>query len=149
MQEDSALGRSLLEQRGIIYLCDEVIVLDGVRFYGSPWQPEFFNWAFNLPRKGPALRAKWDAIPDDTNVLVTHGPEYGMLDAPGPGNHVGCELLRHRLSTLRNLKAHIFGHIHEGYGARCGPHSYDSINASTCNRQYRPVNEPIVWDLKT
>ena len=50
---------------------------DNVRIYGSPWQPEFYNWAFNLPRNGEEMKARWDAIPDNTDILITHGPAYG------------------------------------------------------------------------
>jgi hypothetical protein len=56
---------------------------DNIRIYGSPWQPEFCNWAFNLPRNGEKMKAKWDAIPDNTDILITHGPPYGYLDIPG------------------------------------------------------------------
>ena len=35
------------KEKGIIYLFDTEVVIDGVKFYGSPWQPEFYDWAFN------------------------------------------------------------------------------------------------------
>jgi Icc-related predicted phosphoesterase len=61
------------------YLEDETIEIEGLKFYGSPWQPEFHNWAFNLNR-GEEIKKKWDLIPNDTDVLITHGPPYGILD---------------------------------------------------------------------
>jgi hypothetical protein len=83
--------------------------------YGSPWQPEFYDWAYNLPR-GTALKEKWDMIPTTTDVLITHGPPHGILDKAADGVLCGC---RELLTTVKNRvkpRLHIFGHIHEGYG---------------------------------
>src|SRR5512145_338484 len=63
----------------VIYLQDSGTELFGLRFWGSPWQPEFCAWAFNLPR-GRALAEKWSLIPRNTDVLVTHGPPSGFGD---------------------------------------------------------------------
>lgn len=126
------------------YLEDSSVTIEGIKFYGSPWQPWFMNWAFNLPR-GEALKAKWKSIPVDTDVLITHGPPHGILDKVLDGSHVGCEELTIRLKTL-NVKAHIFGHIHEDYGSReINGCSY--VNASICNSRYLPFNKPIVIDV--
>ena len=137
------------ERNNFVYLQDQSHTIDGIKFYGSPWQPEFYNWAFNLPRNGAELQAKWDNIPSDTDVLITHGPPHGILDlAPKPNGgteHVGCELLRKRVMEVKP-KFHIFGHIHEGYGTE----EHDGttfINACTCDGNYRPVNKPIIIDL--
>jgi Icc-related predicted phosphoesterase len=138
-------GRKWVHQRvpNGIYLQDNAVDIEGLRFYGSPWQPEFFNWAFNLPR-GRALARKWGLIPKDTDVLITHGPPWGMLDVVG-GEHVGCvDLMRSVLSI--KPKAHLFGHIHEGYG-QAEKEGIIFVNASTCNGRYDPVNPPIVIDL--
>lgn len=125
-------------------LIDESIEVDGVKFYGSPWQPEFFNWAFNLPR-GTMLREKWKMIPDDTDVLITHGPPYGILDEC-PDMHdrskmanVGCKDLLDEVVNRVKPTAHIMGHIHECAGAimQNGIHF---INASVCTRDYKPTN---------
>ena len=128
------------------YLQDSSIVIDSVKFYGSPWQPEFCNWAFNLPR-GEALKEKWDMIEEDTNVLITHGPPHTILDRCD-GGHVGCEELLKRVDKLayNNLTHHVFGHIHEGYGTmeRLG---VKMINASNCTGRYEPINKPIVFNI--
>lgn len=127
------------------YLQDSSIVIDSVKFYGSPWQPEFCNWAFNLPR-GEALKEKWDMIEEDTNVLITHGPPHTILDHCD-GGHVGCEELLKRVNNLayNNLTHHIFGHIHEGYGTmeRLG---VKMINASNCTGRYEPINKVVTFD---
>ncbi len=130
------------------YLQDSGIELDGVRFWGSPWTPEFFNWAFNLPR-GEALAERWAQIPDNTDVLITHGPPMNILDQVGErfgGGHVGCEALAERLAGLR-LKAHLFGHIHESYGQQEHGHCR-FVNAATCNGQFKPDNPPVALEIQ-
>lgn len=135
----------------VIYLQDTAIELDGVKFYGSPWQPEFFNWAFNLPR-GQKLREKWEEIPKDTDVLITHGPPKNILDEapaynrPGEFFNCGCEELRDIVLNELDLKCHVFGHIHAGYGKHIeGGTTF--INAAICDEDYRASNEPIIFDL--
>ena len=118
-----------------------------VKIYGSPWQPEFCNWAFNLPRRGDGLMAKWGAIPKDTDILITHGPPQGHLDISGPPHNVGdlgCELLRVKVDE-QPPKIHVFGHIHGSYGYKFhnGTHF---INASVLNERYDQVNEPLTID---
>lgn len=129
---------------GMIYLEDTGATVDGVRFYGSPWQPRFFDWAFNLDR-GPAIRARWDLIPAGTDVLVTHGPPAGVLDRTERGEEVGCADLLAAVARVRP-RVHVFGHIHEGYGTveRDGT---TFVNASSCDKRYRPLNAPIVVDF--
>lgn len=130
----------------IIYLQDEEYIYEGIKIYGSPWQPEFNNWAFNLPRKGDELKAKWAAIPKDTNILITHGPPYGYFDTVEykRNNHLGCELLRLKVDTMKNL-LHVFGHIHTGRTYPDGILGIPSliakdanfyVNASVLNEQY-------------
>jgi predicted phosphodiesterase len=130
---------------GITYLRDSSATVGGVKFYGSPWQPEFCCWAFNLPR-GKALREKWDLIPADTDVLVTHGPPIGIGDVTLEGDSTGCSDLWEAVGRVKP-KIHAFGHIHEGYGVYKQKKTL-YINASICNRGYEPCNPPIVIDLE-
>ncbi len=145
-ERDPAAARALVPP-GITYLQDGGIAIDGLKIWGTPWQPTFFDWAFNLAR-GPEMAAKWALVPDDTDVLVTHGPPAGTLDLiPGdPPESVGCEDLAARLPRLTRLKLHVFGHIHEGYG-RVSEGGRVFVNASNCDARYRPVNPPVVVDL--
>ena len=128
--------------KNVHYLEDNEIVINGIKFYGSPWQPEFHNWGFNLPR-GKELANKWEMIPVDTDILITHGPPATILDYAIYSNfNVGCVDLFDRINKIKP-KINVFGHIHEGYGYK----EVDStlfINASTCTLLYRPVNLPIV-----
>jgi hypothetical protein len=125
---------------------------DNIKIYGTPWQPEFYSWAFNLPKNGPGLMSKWEAIPSDTDILITHGPPSGILDTSGyPHNEplLGCSLLRERVDLIKP-KIHVFGHIHgsAGYLFHNGTHFF---NASILNEEYRYTNIPITfdWDKET
>lgn len=135
---------------GIHYLQDSSAVIEGFKFWGSPWQPWFGGYAFNLNR-GPELRDKWDLIPGDVDVLVTHGPPWGVRDkvrnrlwCGGVDDrmvHVGC---RELLAAVKRVQpqVHVFGHIHEGYGCKLGsPTTY--VNAAIW-RVREPSNKPIV-----
>ena len=147
----------------IEYLQDEECVLyfdgpngdfpeDNVRIYGSPWQPEFYNWAFNLPRNGEELKAKWDAIPTNTDILITHGPAFGTLDdvEGRRGQHLGCELLAEHINTVARPKIHVCGHIHSGYGYYFDGQTH-YFNASILNERYNYTNKPFnfEWDQAT
>ena len=134
----------------IDYLQDDWIAcgnnLDNVvKIWGSPWQPEFMNWAFNLPRNSKELERKWNLIPEDIDILITHGPPYGYCDVVrGKYEHLGCELLRHRVDELKP-KIHIFGHIHSGYGYYFNGHTH-FINASVLDERYQYTQKPITFD---
>ncbi|EQC47561.1 metallophosphatase domain-containing protein [Bacteriovorax sp. Seq25_V] len=131
----------ILRDHGITYLNDSGIEINGLKIWGSPIQPEFFNWAFNRDR-GEDIKKHWDLIPADTDILITHGPPYGISDLCAHGERVGCHDLLMRLSELRNLKIHAFGHIHEGYGLT----SIDGvkyINACSLDEKYQYANGPI------
>lgn len=137
--------RSASELTNCIYLKDQQVDIEGIRFYGSPWQPWFYDWAFNL-RRGPEIRAKWDLIPDSTDVLITHGPPQGHGDKTCRGEEVGCRDLLEVIEQIRP-RVHIFGHIHEGAGVTSDGKT-EFINASICNLRYQPVNPPVVYEYE-
>ena len=135
----------VLREEGIHYLEDTEVVIDGVKFYGSPHQPSFGCWAFGVDR-GLPIRSVWSDIPDDTDVLITHGPPYGYGDMLDIGERVGCKDLLEEITTRVKPKVHIYGHIHEGYG------TYDLegiklINSAVCDHNYLMNNKPIVYSL--
>jgi predicted phosphohydrolase len=107
-------ARSLLGH-DIHYLEDSGLELLGLRFWGSPWQPEFNAWAFNLPR-GPELAQKWSLVPEGLDVLVTHGPPAGFGDRVSVAGRQGCADLLERVRLVRP-RLHLFGHIHEDGGS--------------------------------
>lgn len=110
---DAQRARELLGP-DVIYLEDSGVTLGSWSFWGSPWQPTYAAWAFNLER-GPDLAAKWALMPQNVDVLITHGPPSGIGDhgsVPGRG---GCADLRARVQVVRP-KLHLFGHIHQAGG---------------------------------
>eukprot|EP01120_Amphizonella_sp_Union-15-10_P010535 TRINITY_DN4235_c1_g1_i1.p1 TRINITY_DN4235_c1_g1~~TRINITY_DN4235_c1_g1_i1.p1 ORF type:complete len:281 (-),score=42.73 TRINITY_DN4235_c1_g1_i1:33-875(-) len=136
---------AILANKKIIYLEDsETTICDGIRVYGSPWQPEFCDWAFNVNR-GKEIKKYWDQIPNGIDVLVTHGPPTGHGGFCNNGLEAGCDDL---LNAVQRVKpaVHIFGHIHEGYGVTEDKHTV-YINASNCTYFYKCKNNPIVFDL--
>lgn len=143
-EDCGAARQALLGGGSCIYLEDAESEVLGYRIYGSPWQLEFCDWAFNLPQ-GPIRRATWDKIPSEVDILLVHGPPYGFGDTCSHGERVGCpELLAAVLA--RRVPVTVSGHIHEGYGAvREGATLH--VNASTCTLRYRPSNPPIIFDL--
>lgn len=134
----------------VTYLEDSGTEIDGVKLWGSPWQPEFFNWAYNLPRNGEELKEKWNLIPQETDILITHGPPFGYLDKliQNPQN-LGCELLVEKVVSVKP-KIHVFGHIHDGYGYVTNGDTH-FINASSLNERYVYTNKPldVVWSPET
>jgi predicted phosphohydrolase len=130
--------------RHATYLQDEELTVGGLRIWGSPWQPVFFDWAFNLPRGAP-LREKWDLVPPGIDVLLTHGPPRGILDRTAHGEDVGDDDL---LAAVRRVRPrlHVFGHIHESRGTLLRD-GVTFVNAACCDLRYRPTQAPIVIDL--
>lgn len=114
------------------YLQDSGTEIGGVKFWGSPWQPEYHGWAFNLPRDGPELAEAWAMIPEGIDVLVTHGPPAGILDMPwGTEPPVGDGTLLERVIAVKP-RFHVFGHVHGSYGTRVvGPTTFMNVAASS------------------
>lgn len=147
-QQPKAVQQILTKQGpDIIYLLDQAVTIEGIKIYGSPWQPWFHNWAFNVER-GQEIKKKWDLIPDDIDILITHGPPHGFRDLTAWGIHAGCEELLRVVRERVRPRYHIFGHIHEGYGAEKDPeHDITYVNASICTLSYAPNNLPIVIEI--
>jgi predicted phosphodiesterase len=181
-EKDPKLAEKLCKDNGIIYLNDsgvEVQLQAGypyineslpdipkIKIWGSPVQPHFCNWAFNRARDDkdfvfgrggyvkayPLIKPHWDMIPEDTNILVTHGPPYKILDellfvdGTPKGEFVGCEELAKRVKEIKP-DVHIFGHIHCGYGEKhIDGTSY--YNVAVCDEMYSPSNEIKVIDYE-
>jgi Icc-related predicted phosphoesterase len=142
LELDPELGPRLF--RRATYLFDSETEIAGLTFHGSPWQPWFLDWAFNLPR-GEPLRRKWAMIGPAVDVLVTHGPPMGVLDRTTSGERAGCEELAMAIGRVQPT-LHLFGHIHEGHGCeRVGDTLH--VNASICTVGYAPTNPPFVIDV--
>ncbi len=127
--------------KNIIYLNDSGCSIDGINIFGSPITPRFMDWAFNRDR-GREIQNHWELIPANTDILITHGPPFGKLDANVNSYRTGCEDL---LKTVDKIKPkyHIFGHIHEAYGMTYNEHT-TFINASILDEHYRIKNKPVL-----
>lgn len=122
-------------------------VLNGLKIHFSPWQPIFCDWAFNLSEE--ELQKKWAMIPDDVDILVTHGPPYRIQDyIPKQKKSVGSTTLYDRVCELmkNQLKLHIFGHVHEGYG-QIRINNTIFANVSILDEHYRYVNKPMKFTI--
>ncbi len=129
-----------------IYLQDSSVTIEGIKFYGSPWQPKFNNWAFNLPRDSKLLQKKWDILHEDTDILITHSPPYGILDKKSDdGESLGCKFLRNKVDSIRPTY-HVFGHVHGGYGSQDTEFT-TFVNASLLNEAYELINKPSVIEI--
>ena len=130
------------------YLENEGIDIEGHKFWGSPVTPRFGQgWAFMVTRNSKELEEHWSTIPYNTDVLITHGPAFGILDQSGEySEHVGDEKLAKIVNAVCPA-IHVFGHIHGGYGLHLANYSTLHINAATCNESYSPTNEPVVIEI--
>ncbi len=143
-QKDEETFKMLLKD--VTYLCDEEYTWNGLRIYGSPWTPSFFkeHWVFNADR-GKEIKAHWDKIPEGLDILITHGPAYGVRDMTPRGERVGCYDLRDAI-LAKKPRVHIFGHIHHDYGLGLLGTTLE-VNASSCNESYKAKNAPLVIDV--
>jgi Icc-related predicted phosphoesterase len=130
-----------LMPKSVTYLQDTSCIVMGKKIHGSPVTPAFMDWSFNRSR-GRDIARHWNMIPNDTDILITHGPAFGILDHNERGQNCGCEELRKRVQAIQP-KLHVFGHLHGGFGqAKLG--RTQMVNAAICDDDYRPVNPPSV-----
>jgi predicted phosphodiesterase len=137
---ESIIKATLDKYPNITYLNDSGVEIEGLKIWGSPVQPWFYDWAFN--RRGTDICEHWDKIPLDTDILITHGPAKGYLDLTLRGDVTGCPYLLEKISELTNLKLFVHGHIHEAYGRVDFPDGGVFLNASVLNARYVMSNLP-------
>lgn len=129
---------------GVTYLNDSEITVEGIRIWGSPITPWFYDWAWNRQR-GIDIQKHWNKIPEGIDILFTHGPPKGIMDYTN-GQNVGCDNLLEALKRIQP-KIHIFGHIHVTYGVKSVKIEENEIaffNAAMVNSGYKIVNKPHV-----
>jgi Icc-related predicted phosphoesterase len=142
-ESDPSLARTQLT--AATYLENSAVEIEGLRLWGSPQQPRFLDWAFNVDR-GPAIRRYWNMIPAGTDILITHGPPFGILDTiTSSDEHLGCEELAVAVQRVRP-KLHMFGHIHSGHG-ESEQDGIRYVNASILDENYRIAYSPQVVTL--
>jgi predicted phosphodiesterase len=145
------LAKLLVKEEGpsCIYLQDSGVEIEGFKIWGSPVTPRFYDWAFNRDR-GADIQRHWDLIPKDTNILITHGPPFGILDKVRERGRPsqGCANLADTIKTLPNLKLHCFGHLHLNYdGFECRNGTM-FVNASQVNENYIIATKPKIINIE-
>jgi len=138
------------------YLCDSGTEYEGLKIWGSPWTPTFTGVnprCTAFMKHDDALFDEWQKIPMKTDILITHGPAYSILDGvpteyDGTLYHTGSHSLYGYLNYVERPQYHIFGHIHEAHGQEEYFCAYNnkmmrSINCSFVNGKYAPVNRAI------
>ena len=142
----------LCELHNIIYLQDSFTILEGIKFYGSPMSNEFGVYPFMTNEM--KLKMYWDLIPEDTDVLITHGPAYMVGDIvklnEDENINVGSISLSERIKNL-NIKYHFFGHIHLCGGSVYEQNGYIAYNASSSyehyEKEYGKLKKPTTFDI--
>ncbi|MDB5293785.1 MAG: Calcineurin-like phosphoesterase [Phycisphaerales bacterium] len=130
-----------------IYLQDSATEINGLSVYGTPWQPRFFDWAFNLDE--PELARKWEMIPAGTDILVCHSPPRGFGDRTVRGDHAGSPSLLQAIRRVRPKLA-VFGHIHEGRGRwtiDVDGQTVQLANATLVDERYRLAHAPMRFEI--
>lgn len=141
-----------LSIEGCHYLNQASATIEGIKIWGEPRTPSFGNWAFLIDRSF-MYRECWSKIPDDVDILLTHGPPHGCGDlvvAAHSTNYlerVGCTKLRKRIKELDNLKLVVCGHIHEGYG-HYRYSGTDIFVVSVLDENYKFRNKPVVYEIE-
>lgn len=141
---------------GVILLHNEATEVNGIKIYGSPYTPWFFGWAYQYENARfakqyageymPTAEEIWNKVPEDTQILLSHGPPQFILDTCRDGS-VGCAALRRRIEVTPSIKYSMFGHIHEGYGVtEVGGVTYS--NASIMTGKYKFVNKPNIFEIE-
>lgn len=127
-------------------LVDQLVEVNGWKIWGTPWQPNFYNWAYNV-KNNQDMKDKLNIIPSGIDILVTHHPPYGILDKSSWGNTCGCPFTLDWIKNNNDLKLHVFGHIHPGYGSESISGTI-FCNASIVNHKYEVENEPKIFFLE-
>jgi len=143
-ETEGLYARSLVPEN-VIYLEDSGIDISGLYFYGSPVSEPFNNWAFNRPKE--KLAQHWKAIPDNTDVLITHSPAYLVMDyVPHDWKHHGSPSLYKEIVERIKPLIHITGHIHEGRGTKMIQNIL-FVNATNLNEDYLCIYKPILIEI--
>lgn len=158
-EEEEAVSILTQHNDRVHYLNQSSVTINGIKIYGEPRQPKFYDWAFNVSRNN--MKDVWELVPDDVDILVTHGPPLGYGDVvenktsfdlfhANQFERVGCKHMKNMIdSRIENpFKLITFGHIHEGYGQWYKPLTNTHIvNASVVNNKYKVKNKPVVIEI--
>lgn len=127
------------------FLVDDVMLYGGLKIWFSPWSPRFGSWSWMLDES--RLTDKYQQIPVNTDIVVSHSPMFQALDAIG-GNWCGSKALRVRMRELKPQELDkpilVCGHIHEAYG-KLDLDFATIYNVASVDKYYQPKQERVVW----
>jgi len=145
-QEYPALFKSILATHpDVTYLDHSMVEVEGLKIWGRSTTPSFYNWYHMADRGSPMMKSTLSIIPNDIDILLTHGPAAGILDLCAHGGRVGCEDLLNELERIKP-KYLIFGHIHHSAG-QLEVNGIKHVNAAILNDNYEFKNKPIILDI--
>lgn len=130
----------------VIYLENDLVEIDGLRIYGSPYSPEFNNWSFMYPRCSLEAKKIWQQIPENLDILVTHAPPYDILDRNLYDIRCGCEVLQREI-LKKKPKRHLFGHLHLYGGQSTTQENIDFYNCSVLDEEYKLKNKSTIIEI--
>ena len=133
------LIKKIAKDMGIIFLCQELVEVESLKIFGYPYTPRFGYWSFMKPRGSSEAQRLVQQIPEDIDILVSHGPPRWILDFCG--TYVGCDILRDEIFNRIKPKACVFGHIHESFGKE-EIEGIKFYNVSICDGGYKPTRKP-------
>jgi hypothetical protein len=150
MEEEAITLREIREiieeyEEDFEYLCDSGTEFEGIKIWGSPWSPIFEGVNSKCKAfmaRDAKLKRKFEKIPADTEILITHSPPCMILDHNIDGNPCGSFILLDQLEDRVHPKYHFFGHIHEQHGKHTvfknGPYDTVCANVSYVDERYKP-----------
>lgn len=136
------------------FLIHDQTSLNGLTIFGTPYTPKFFNWSYMRERED--LDIVWQSIPDDVDILISHGPPKGFMDVTRDFNtldpvHVGSKSLTRHVTQRIKPMVHAFGHIHDEPSIRnfgiVNDGSTTFVNCSCCNIGGKLVNHGFVLEI--
>lgn len=145
-QQQPILIKELCTENNVHFLVDNMIEIEGKLIYGSPWTPRYGRWSW-MKERGESIAKVWENIPNDLDLLITHGPPHGILDSNIFTRFIcGCEELLKAIQDKKPYK-HVFGHIHAHGGKNVFEHSTHFYNAAICDEDYKPNNSITTFDI--
>lgn len=137
----------MIANNKIAYIEDYWIHHEGLKIYGTPWQPPFCNWAFN--KEVDRLKLCWDNIPDDVDILLTHCPPYGIMDETQypeyAKQHIGDRNLLNRIKEIKPILS-VYGHNH-GENGVIKIDGTTFVNCSIVDERYKLTKKPIYLEI--
>lgn len=140
--QDINLGQQLVPRVQVLH--HNYLEFEGLNIWFESYQPEFMDWGFN--RSDLCRKELFKDIPENTDILISHAPRYGILDKNKYGKSCGDKILGESIDQLKQLKYHIFGHIHDSYGTK-QVNGITYVNCSVMDDDYNVVNKPMVLDI--